>query len=80
MEGIRLNQTVNNHDIVIPFDTVRLLNHQEVDIIILPKKTSTALNSQKSTLAAVFERNKNVTPFQEINDPIAWQENLRNEW
>ena len=79
MEGIRLNQTVNNHDIVIPFDMVKPLNHQEVDIIIFPKKAA-LLNAAKSTLAAVFEQHKNITPFQEITDSVIWQKNLRNEW
>ena len=80
MQAIRFNQTVNSHDIVIPFDMLKSLNHQEVDIIVFPKKSDSSLLSAKNTLAAIFKQYKNIRPFKEITDPVSWQKNLRNEW
>jgi len=40
-----------------------------------PKKKST-----KRQVEELFETYRTVAPFHEIDDPIAWQRNVRDEW
>jgi hypothetical protein len=80
MGSIHVNQVINNHDIVIPFELLKSLNHQEVDIVIFPKKATSSVERKKNALAKLLGQNKKIKPFQNIKDPVVWQRNLRNEW
>lgn len=79
MESIHVNKVVNNHDIVIPFSTLKSLNHQEVDIVIIPKKP-VAVENKKNELLELLSKNKKIQPFKKIKDPVAWQRKIRSEW
>ena len=79
MESIHVNEVINNHDIVIPFSTLKPLNHQEVDIVIIPKKPIVA-DSEKNELLELLSKNKRIQPFKKIKDPVAWQRKIRSEW
>ncbi len=80
MGSIHVNQVINNHDIVIPFELLKPLNHQEVDIVIFPKRTIFPIAREKNALVKLLGQNKKIKPFQNIKDPVVWQRNLRNEW
>lgn len=80
MESIHVNEIVNNHDIVIPLELLKSLNHQEIDIVIFPEKAAALSNHKKNPLKRFLNRNKNIHPFKEITNPVAWQRKMRNEW
>ena len=37
-------------------------------------------NSIKNQVEELFNMNSNITAFQEIKDPVAWQKSMRDEW
>ena len=71
-------QRVENHDIVIPFELLKSLNHHEVDIVIFPKKSKPP--SEKDDLMSLLKRNKKTDPFQKVKNPVLWQRKIRSEW
>ncbi len=80
MNTIRISETINSHDLVIPFELLKLLNHQEVEILVFPRKTEVICKPKAKKLLEIFERYLNIEPFSEILDGVAWQKEVRGEW
>lgn len=78
MFAIRLEDTIDNHDLVIPFEKLKMLNHQNVEVIILPKLHQVA--KSKVTLSSILTKYKDTKPFADIKDSVEWQRESRNEW
>ncbi len=80
MNTVSMSEMVNNHDLVIPFELLKRLNHQEVEIFVFPKETTEKSKSTSKTLLDLFKKHKDVNPFSEITDAVLWQKGIRNEW
>jgi hypothetical protein len=50
---------------------------QELEITIKPIKKEREF---KKKLALLFEKNKDVNPFQSVIDPVKWEKEQRSEW
>jgi hypothetical protein len=50
---------------------------QELEITIKPIKKERRF---KKKLALLFEKNKDVKPFQSVIDPVKWEKEQRSEW
>jgi hypothetical protein len=50
---------------------------QELEITIKPIKRE---GEFKKKLALLFEKNKNVNPFESVIDPVKWEKEQRSEW
>jgi hypothetical protein len=80
MNTIRISETVNNHDLVIPFELLKLLNHQKVEILVFPKEITKKNKPTGKKLLDLFKKHKGVNPFSEITDAVLWQKGIRNDW
>jgi hypothetical protein len=78
MYAVKLENQVNDKDLIIPFDQIKRFNHREVEIIIIPKDNQ--VEHKKNHLLDVLDKYKNVHPFEDISDVISWQRKIRDEW
>ena len=78
MFAIRLEDIINDKDLVIPFEKLKMFNHQDVEVIILPRQRQS--NTTKSSIMDVLSKYKGCTPFNNIHDSVEWQRKIRNEW
>lgn len=79
MYAVKVNDLINDRDLVIPFDKIKQLNHKNVEIIILPNNKNTKINI-KGRLEKIFAEYKGVHPYSDITDAVEWQKEIRNEW
>ncbi|MEL7221128.1 MAG: hypothetical protein AAGJ93_07400 [Bacteroidota bacterium] len=54
-------------------------NNQRAKVIVLLQPDEEPL-LQRERLVAIFKEMENQTMFSDINDPVTWQKQLRNEW
>ena len=50
---------------------------QELEITIRPARK---VGDLKKRLMLLFEKNKDINPFESIADPVAWQKEQRSDW
>ncbi len=74
MTAIRIKERLKNENVVIPYQRLKELNSQEVEIIILPAQDETKTNCWDALLA-IKGAGKGV--YGDIDGYIA---GLRNEW
>lgn len=48
--------------------------------VVITLETPEELKEKKERLFAAFKKLAEVNPFAEIEDPVAWQRKLRDEW
>ena len=78
MYAVKLENKVDDHDLIIPFEDIRRFNHSMVEIIIIPKNEP-VLN-RKNNLQLILDKYKDVHPFEDIDDAVIWQQKVRDEW
>ena len=78
MFAIRIEDIINDKDLVIPFEKLKMFNHQDIEVIILPRERQS--NITKSSITDVLSKYKGCTPFSNIHDSVEWQRKIRNEW
>lgn len=61
--------------IKLPDEYKQLSGH--VKVILL---TEEAITNQKGRLLALMQKAKSMQLFRNINNPVEWQKNTRNEW
>ena len=88
MQALKISAHIQNGVITLPFE-YRHLNLQDVEIIVLgehledntiPIDANVEKIKRKEQLIAAFEGLKNIKSFQEIEDPVKWQREQRDEW
>ena len=70
--------TIKCDNAILPHLTKILKSINGVDIDTKIKKSKK--RDLKSELRALFEKHKDVKPFSKINDSVAWQRGVRDEW
>ncbi|MCP5495454.1 MAG: hypothetical protein H7A23_12925 [Leptospiraceae bacterium] len=69
---------------IILNESIDTLYGEEIEVIIRPIYKKKENNIQKRDILEeikyIFEKYKNVVPFKEIEDPIQWQRQIRDEW
>ena len=76
MYAVKIENSIHDTDLIIPFDVIKLFNHKTVEIIILQKTD----NEKKGKLKTLLDKYKDIKPFSEISDVSDWQRKSRNEW
>ena len=59
---------------------IRLKKRQRALVTILDEEPKTSDESKKDKLLAAFKKAQEVGLFAEIENPVEWQRELRNEW
>ena len=77
MYAVKIEDVINNHDLIIPFDKIKGLNHQEVEVIVFPKVVP---SGKKGKLKSIFNKYRGIALFSQIKDVSDWQRELRSEW
>lgn len=81
MHNIHVSEIVNNRDVVIPFELLKSLNHQKIEIVIFPQPVRAKEQSnQAHALSKIFAEYKDISPFSQIKNASLWQKKVRNEW
>ncbi|MEM8528778.1 MAG: hypothetical protein AAF806_21830 [Bacteroidota bacterium] len=75
MQAIEFHSIVREGSIRVP-EHYKDFQNQRVRVIVLIDNKP----NQKKQLAAVFEKMKHKKMFRRINNPTAWQKQLRDEW
>lgn len=78
MVALEFSGTIEHGVIHLPREYSEYDNAQ-VRIIVLVEKTVEKL-SQKEKLLALFDQMKQLPMFSKIEDPTAWQKQIRDEW
>ena len=78
MFAIRIEDIIEDKDLVIPFEKLKLLNHKDVEVIILAKQHQES--NKKYKISDILAKYKNINPFDKIKNASEWQRDLRNEW
>ena len=78
MYAVRIDEVVNDKDIVIPFELLKSLNHQDVEIIVISKPRVSS--PDKHRFSKILSKYSGTKAFEDILDPIAWQKKVRDEW
>lgn len=69
---------------IILNESIDTLYGEEIEVIIRPVYKKKEYNIQKTSILEeiknIFEKYKNVVPFKEIEDPVQWQRQIRDEW
>ncbi len=79
MYAVRLEEEVNDKDVVIPFHILKPLNHQQVEIIII-SKSEKVTKSKPTKFAQIFAKYEGVEAFSDIENSVEWQKRARDEW
>jgi len=64
MFAIRLEDMIDNHDLVIPFEKLKMFNHQDVEVYYLTKLRQVIKN--KATVSSILNRYKDTKPFSDM--------------
>ena len=78
MYAIRIDEVINDKDVVIPFSLLKSLNHQDVEIIVISKPKTSIVD--KNRFSKLLSKYSGVSAFEDIIDAISWQKKVRNEW
>lgn len=78
MQALEFSTTINNGLIRLP-EIYQAWDNATVRVIVLTEKPVT-ITSQKENLRAIFAKMQKVELFKTIDNPVAWQKQLRDEW
>lgn len=78
MQAFEFSTTIANGAIQLP-KSFKKLESTNVRVIVLAEEPEKMAN-QKQKLQAVFTKMKRIKMFESIENPTAWQKQLRDEW
>jgi hypothetical protein len=55
-------------------------NNAQVRVVVWINSPASSDISKKERLRIAFQKMKNINMFSKIQDPVAWQKQLRDEW
>jgi len=75
-----LEAMVNESGKIELLTEIRLKKRQRALVTILDEEPKMSDESKKKKLFAVLEKMQKANMFQDIENPVEWQKNLRDEW
>ncbi len=79
MQTVEFDTYISQNCIYIPLNLSQLNNRKAKVSLLLPDMTEVG-NFDKTALIAAVEKAKRKNVFENIENSVLWQEEIRNEW
>jgi len=80
MIAFQFDAFVEDGLITVPKEVKKELGDGIFKVILLKEGKKNSINEFKKNIKLLFEQFPDTTPFKEIEDPVAWQKQIRSEW